>query len=214
MKAFIKAYTLQIAISGVLILIAYLYGISLNLEHRLQTEKAYIVPTKAIRQEPSSTPYPTTKVDVFDVNSRTEPAPTPLTRVVTCDEPSCPQECRGQTMTVESSYKTQYACCQVYGTYKLMKVEDCRIMRSQSKRSNSDNKVLVTIPHNGKQIRCIEGYDTKVYNFSLTLKKDLDEFSDLVNEGSETYDIMYQGYLDLMREADNVFYEYANQFCE
>ncbi len=193
----------QVVVVVVLLLIAYLYGISSKTGSPIQ-EPVY-VPTSAV-YAPTSFPMPSVALDSF--NETSIPTTAPATRTVTCSEPDCPQECRGQSIIVESSYRRSFACCELSGKHKLMKIEDCQLVRSSNQGSTtSGEKVLVTLPHNGKQMRCVKGYDTSVYNFSLKIKNDLEQLKTQLESHPDTYN-------ELKADSDRIFNEYAKQYCD
>jgi len=101
--------------------------------------------------------------------------------------------CSGKFLMVPKSQcvSGEITCCQVNGTWSLMKKDQCAT-------SNNAEKVAITLPHNGQRYYCVKGIDDDMYNDSQIIKNLRDKYDANITR-YDTYAVnnCYTAYDDL-----------------
>lgn len=128
----------------------------------------------------TNTPLPTTTI-----------TPTPIPKRVVNQATSTPDpkkvvgDCRGATgskcegksikANLEECRNGVYTCCPVGSGWEIISKQQCLEI---NKPRESEEFVLVTLPHDLKQYYCPKGIDSKIYNMSMDIVNKTIEISD------------------------------------
>lgn len=141
------------------------------------------------------------------------PAPSPKKVIIQATPTSDPKkaigDCRGATgskcegksvkISLEACQSGSYTCCPIGTGWEIIPKQQCLEI---NKPSESEELVLVTLPHDLKQYYCPKGIDSKIYNMSL----------DIVNKTIEMSDdaIAQQYFL----EATQLINDFTRKYCK
>jgi hypothetical protein len=147
---------------------------------------------------PTATPTPTPSPK--RVIEQTTPTSDPKKAIGDC-RGATGSKCEGKSIKIslEACQSGSYTCCPIGSGWEIIPKQQCLEI---NKPSESEEFVLVTLPHDLKQYYCPKGIDSKIYNMSL----------DIVNKTIEMSDdeIAQQFFL----EATQIVNDFTKKYCK